>query len=333
MKLEKKEISEILNNWNLGKLISFEKTAKGVVNHNWICKTSKGKYILRGVVFHKKLSYINFELGYLNYLKKKGFGYKIPAPIKTKEGKFLIKYGKNYIWVYEFIEGRIIKKFEKPHLKEIAKMMAKYHYLIEKSKLNNGKGKGNPYVKNILLKELGNYKSKILRKNKRDIKDRIFLKEFSKVSPLLQTIKTEEYAKLPRYPLHRDINPENTIWNKGRLIGVIDFENVSEINEPLIKDVVGMLQYSCRDRKYKHKLDLKLIKFFLEEYKKHHSLGDKEIGFIPDIITAGAIEDFAYQYWMWLNDPKRAKLYRLKLYSQVAQWSNKNKNWILEKLS
>lgn len=85
-------------------------------------------------------------------------------------------------------------------------------------------------------------------------------------------------------------------------------------------------------QKQKHRLDLKLAKFFLKEYKKYRQSSDEEIGFLPDIIIAGSIEDFGYAYWMLVNDPKRAKLYRLKLYSKIAQWCHKNKQEILEKL-
>ena len=330
MKLNKNQIENILNNWNLGKLKTFKKAIKGVVNHNWIIKTTKGKFILRGVVFHKKLKDLKFELKYTDYLKRKKFPYKVPSPITNKKGKFLFKFGKNYFWIYNYIKGRDIKRFNKRHLNEIAKMMGKYHHLIEKSKLNNGRGKGNPFVKNIILKELNGYKSMILKKRKIDKKDKVFLNELLKVYPLLKGIKTKEYSKLKRYPIHRDINPENTIWNKGKLIGVIDFETASEINEPLVKNLVVMIQYSCRIGK--NKIDLNLFNYFIKKYKKHHSLSNKEIKFIPDIITAGAIEDFTYQYWMFMNDPTRVKLYRLNLYSKMAQWSNKNKEKIIKRL-
>jgi Ser/Thr protein kinase RdoA (MazF antagonist) len=47
MKLTKPQVEKILKNWNVGKLISYKKAEKGVVNHNWIVNTTKGKYILR----------------------------------------------------------------------------------------------------------------------------------------------------------------------------------------------------------------------------------------------------------------------------------------------
>jgi hypothetical protein len=51
-----------------------------------------------------------------------------------------------------------------------------------------------------------------------------------------------------------------------------------------------------------------------------------------DVITAGFIEDFSYAYWMLVNDPKRARVYRLKLYSKVAQWNNRNRDKISDQL-
>jgi hypothetical protein len=70
----------------------------------------------------------------------------------------------------------------------------------------------------------------------------------------------------------------------------------------------------------------------LGEYRKHHKLSDDEVRFIPDVIAAGSIEDFSYAYWMLVNGPKRARLYRLRLYSKVAQWNNRNRDKISDQL-
>jgi len=329
--MDKEKIKKIISNWRIGELIRYQQAKKGVVNINYILKTNKGKYILRELGKNKKLKELKFELKYLIYLKHKNFPYKIPAPIKNKKGNSFTKRGNSIFWVYEFIEGRDIKRFGCSELKECAKMMALYHKLIEKSNLDNRNSYSN-FAQEEILEEIKYFQRKIENppKNK---KDRIFLEESSKLIPLLNRLNIRKYSKLKKYPLHRDINPENTLWKNKKLIGIIDFENVGEINDTLIKDITGMLQYSCRDKKYKYKLNLKLAHFFLQEYKRYHPLSPEEISFIPDIIVAGAIEDFCYAYWMLINDPKRAKLYRLKLYSKVAQWCNQNKKEIVNRLT
>lgn len=328
--MEKQKLKELLSLWNLGEALSYKKAKKGVVNLNWIVKTTKGKYILRELGKNKKLKELNFELEYLGYLSNKRFPYKIPAPIKNKKGNFFIQRNNSIFWVYEFIEGRDIKRFGYPELRECARMMAIYHKLIEKSHLDN-KTSYSDFARKEILEEVNSFLEKIGHHPK-DEKKKIFLEESNKLIPLLNRLNVKGYSKLKKYPLHRDINPENTLWKNKKLVGVIDFENVGEIKDTLMKDITGMLQYSCRDKKHKYKLDLKLVKFFLKEYKKYHPLSKTEISFLPEIIIAGAVEDFSYSYWMLLNDPERAKLYRLKLYSKVAQWHSKNREEILKEI-
>jgi homoserine kinase type II len=330
--LNRTEIKTLLENWDIGELVSYRRAEKGVVNINWIVKTTQGKYVLRRVVHFTTVKDLEFELDYLTYLKEQGFPYRIPAPIRTKNEKNFLKFKNSYFWLYEYIEGRGIKRFGYSELRECARMMATYHRIIEISGLDNKKGNGEVFNRKPVLEELEKFRAQILAKEKQDSNDRIFLKESSILIPLLKSLDGREYSKLPRYPIHRDINPENTLWKNKKLIGLIDFENIGTMNDTMIKDISVMLQYSCRDKKQKHKLDLKLARFFLKEYKKHRQLSDREIEFLPYIITAGSIEDFSYAYWMLVNDPKRARLYRLKLYSQTAQWYQKNKQEIVKKL-
>ncbi|MBT3866274.1 phosphotransferase [Candidatus Woesearchaeota archaeon] len=324
------KLKELVNLWDVGELLSFKKVKKGVVNTNWIIKTSSGKYILRKLGSNKKPSELSFEFKYLDYLNNKKFPYRVPLPIKNKKGKLVVNKGGSYFWIYEFIDGRDIIRFNYPELKECAKMMASYHKLIEKSGLNNNVSCSD-FAKEEILEEIKSFR-KDIGGSPKDKKEKIFLEESEKLIKLFEGLDVKGYSKLKKYPLHRDINPENTLWVKKKLVGLIDFENVGEIKDALIKDIAGMLQYSCRDRKNKYKLDLKLVKFFLKEYKKYHPLSKNEISFIPSLIIAGAIEDFSYSYWMLLNDPERAKLYRLKLYSKVAQWHNEHKAEMLEKI-
>jgi Ser/Thr protein kinase RdoA (MazF antagonist) len=269
----------------------------------------------------------------LTYLREHGFPYKIPAPIRAKNGEFIPRFEGSRFWVYEYIDGTHLRGFGYPELRECAKMMAIYHKMVESSGLGNKKGGEEVFNRESVLVELEGFRAQILKREKRDRKGRIFLKESSILIPLMRSLDGQEYSKLPTYPVHGDINPENTLWKNKKLVGLIDFENVGTMNDTLIKDISIVLQYSCRDRKRKHKLDLKLANFFLREYGKHHQLSDKNIGFIPDVATAGSIEDFGYAYWMLVNDPKRAKLYRLKLCSRIAQWYHKNKKEIIEKLT
>jgi homoserine kinase type II len=331
--MDRKSIETILENWDVGNLVSFKQAMKGVVNVNWIVKTKKGKYVLRMVAPSTEATALQFEMNYLTFLKDHGFPCGIPTPTRIRSGEFIATFEGRRFWMYGYIEGGNIKRFGRAELEQIAKVMAIYHSIIESSGLDNHRGCDEVFKEKSVTREMEQFASQILKKHKPDRKDKIFLKESSTLIPLMRSLDTREYSKLPRFPLHRDINPENTLWKKGKLVGLIDFENTGIMNDAFVKDISVMLQYSCRNRKQRYKTDLELASYFLEEYKKHRVLSDEEIAFIPDIITAGAIEDFSYAYWMFINDPKRAKLYRLHLYSQVAQWHHRNKTEIVGELT
>jgi len=208
--MDKREIKTLLENWDIGKLISCRQAEKGVVNINWIVKTVQGKYVLRKIVHFTKIENSKFELNYLTYLKEHKFPYRIPAPIRTKNGKNFLKFKCSYFWIYEYIEGRDIKRFGYSELRECARMMATYHKIVASSGLDNKKG-SEVFNRKSVLKELQKFRTQILEKGKLKRKDRIFLKESSILIPLMKSLDGREYSKLPKYPLHRDINPENIL--------------------------------------------------------------------------------------------------------------------------
>ena len=313
-----------LLNWKIGNLLTVKKTETGVVNQNWLVGTTRGQYILRRVAFETSHE-LRFELNYLRYLRAHCFPYEIPSPVSTFTKQPFVRTNDSISWLYRRIEGDFKTKLEKKEILQVAKMMAIYHSLVEKSQLDNGKGKGDFFNKKPILNELRKFQAELSRKTVLNTADRIFLKETAELLPLLERLRIEGKvsSRLKRYPLHRDITPDNLVWRNGKLVGLIDFENVGRSNEPLIRDISVFFQHGCRENS--DNLNLDLVRHFLHEYRKYHSLAEAEIKLIPSLIVSGFIEDFSYAYWMIRSDPKRAKLYRLRLYSRLAQSIGKRK--------
>src|SRR3989344_6472456 len=109
MKLSKKETAKLIKNWNIGNLISYKKSEKGESNHNWIIKSTEGKFILRRAPNFSKIKDLKSELLYLNKLKQSNFPYSVPEPLKISNGNNLIKYKKGNWWLYKYIEGKIVE--------------------------------------------------------------------------------------------------------------------------------------------------------------------------------------------------------------------------------
>ncbi len=254
----------------------------------------------------------------------------MPSAVPTREGKLFIKVRGRYCWLYRFIEGTAVERLNDSHFEELARMMGIYHLLVERSGLDNRKPTVDLFGRALILKEIEGYRSELLKKPRLNRRDATFMEESAKLIPVLRSMDESRYSKLQRYPIHRDIIPENLIWKKNKLIGLIDFGHVSGTNEPTVKDIAVTLQFTCKDKKLQHQLDLKLVKRFLRSYEKWHSVPDEEVELIPDLIASGFIEDFVWAYWMLKNDPERASPYGLKLCSTAAQWSYSNREKIAQ---
>jgi Ser/Thr protein kinase RdoA (MazF antagonist) len=284
---------------------------------------------------HKTPRDLKFELEYLDYLKHAGFPYSIPSAIATKKDGLFETVQGHYYWLYKFLEGIVVERFNQSRLAQLAQMMARYHILIEGSNLRNGKPASDPYGRTATLKEIEEYRKEILRENKANRTEKRFLEESARLTPILRSLDDDPQSNLGLYPLHRDLISENLIWKQGKLAGVIDFEHVSQTNDPVVTDIAVTMQYWCRDNRVRHQLDLESARRFLQQYRKSHPLSDEEVGLIPDLITAGFIGDFSFAFWMTRNDPKRAKQseeegYGLTLGSRAAQWSHSNRERIAE---
>jgi len=305
------------------------------VNRNFILTTNAGKYVLRQVLSHshyRRSSDLEFELSYLNYLRKAGFPYAVPSAIPTRTRKLFAKLRQRYFWLYKFIEGRVIEKLNESHFAQLTRMMGTYHQLIEKSRLDNEEPSLDLYGRHSTLKEIESYGLEILRKHRKTREDITFMEESARLIPLLHSLDEGPYSNLKRYPIHRDIIPENLIWQGPKLVGLLDFEHVSGTNEPTVKDIAVTLQSVCRDKKVKHRLDLKLATRFLQHYRKWHSLSKREVQLIPNLLVSGFIEDFAWTYWMLRNDPERATPDALKLCSRAALRSYEDREEITQAL-
>lgn len=331
MRLTKKEVQKLLKNWKINALISYKKTREGIVNHNWIIKTPKEKYILRGTSKDRKENELLFELHFLTQLKKQKFPYKIPYPIKTAQNKFFIQYKNRYFWLYNFIEGKTSVKSDISKIKQVAKMISKLHKSSNRIKILHKKKWPEPFQTKWLIKEMTKTKKYILNKKKKDKKDAYYLKNTDKIIKILLRLPKEStYKKFKKIPVHCDINGENIVINKNKVTGLIDFDN-ARLDTP-IRDITIFLQYECRQTNVKHKLDFKKVKTFLKEYTP--KLTKKEIELIPQIAISEFADAFWWSYYILENDPKRKLNFNsMKKAHKSIIWYNNNQKEIINQTS
>jgi Ser/Thr protein kinase RdoA (MazF antagonist) len=297
---------------------------EGVVNQSWLVEAGKDKYVLRRAADFRSVEEIRFEQRYLDHLKARGFPYEVPHPIATKRGTTLLNLCRDRLWLYKYIEGKTLKQLRRTDVVQVANMMAELHDLIVSSALDSGRGATEPFNRGPVLSEIRRFRSDLLGSGRLLREDRTFLSESQLLIPILEALKSSEYSTLEAYHLHRDITPENLIWDGTKLVGLIDFDNVGSYREPLVKDLAVFLQHSCRAAE-RDAIDLPLAGALLRAYEKRRPLSGAEVAVLPDLMASGFIEDFAYAYWMLKNDRARAKGYRLGLYAKLARWCRDNR--------
>lgn len=259
MKLSKEEIEKIANLYNLGKIKEYKLIERGLVNYNFNLITNKGKYIIRVL---NKPSDKQKEFQVLYYLHKTKFPYQTPLPIKNKKGKEITIINKKNLWIYKKIKGNHIKEFKENHLRQIAKALALYH-----KSLKDIEGKTYPWFEDIssTLKQF----KEIKKKRQTNSSGKLMKENIDWLISLTKPIIKLNFHKNMLY-CHNDINRGNLLWKKGKLIGILDFDNIDY--RPRIFDVSTAIMNLNHS-----KINKKLEKTFLKEYQKHNPLTKEEI--------------------------------------------------------
>jgi len=292
IKLSRDQVNKILQVYDLGSLKEIKQIRGGYVNYNFDLKTTAGNFIIQiiGDVFNnwkrKKLG-IQFKL--LMFLKNQRFPYEIPCPLKNKYGKFLLKFNSYHLWIYRKIEGKVIKKYNLSHFKEVAKALAIYHKFVKDFNYSN-----KDFFDCEWLLEKYFEMRKIRAKNKLD---KLMLKNIDFFESILLKINEIDFTKSKLILTHSDFSNENILFKDNNLVGIIDFDNLELA--PIGKDIAIAIKRSNYLGKGFNKRKQNI---FLREYQKYFSLSaiDKKL-IIPLLIK----DNCSLFWWFYSGIRKR----------------------------
>lgn len=255
-KVSKLELEDhILKNFDLGKVISYRKLKKGLANCLFNIKTTKGNFALKIAIRHNS-NKINYEIDFLNSIK----GLPTPKLLKTKHNKYFFDYKGHRTLVYPFLLGKEINKFTNKMLFEVGEFLGKLHLQT--------KGFQSSIKRTDFYNISSNRLSRIVResrhqKNLKIEKAVLYLKE--------NTLKYKLPPSLPNGAMHIDLKPENTLFDKGKLTGVVDFDN--SYNGPLVFDLADTLAWFCSK---KGEFNINQAKIIYEGYISVRKLSKQE---------------------------------------------------------
>ena len=132
-KINRNDVSLISKKFKLKDKIKFYGIKQGIENTNYLLKILKKKYIL--TIFEKRVK--KKDLPFFMKLMDKLYYNKIkcPKPLKTKDGKYLIKIKKKQACIVTFVDGKDKKILNVKNCYEAGKNIAKLHLVSKKIKL------------------------------------------------------------------------------------------------------------------------------------------------------------------------------------------------------
>jgi len=148
-KINHTEIQIIEKKFNIGKILSFSGIKKGIENTNYLIKTKTGKYIL--TIFEKRVDkrdlpfFMNLMYG-LSKLK-----IKCPEPVKSTNGKYLIKLKNKNACIVSFLDGKDKKTLSPKDCYIVGKNIAKLHNASKKLSLYRKNALAVPKLNKLLF--------------------------------------------------------------------------------------------------------------------------------------------------------------------------------------
>ncbi len=197
-KVNNKDILNIENQFNLGKIIKFKGIKKGIENTNYLLNIKNKKYIL--TIFEKRVNSrdLPFFMNLMSSLSK--FKVKCPNPVKSKKGKFVFKIRNKNACIVSFLDGNDKKELSYNDCYMVGRNIAKLHMASKKIKLYRKNSLSISSWPNLLSK-IGIKINKLSKNLKKLMKDE------------LSEIKEKWPKNLPSGIIHSDLFVDNIIFH------------------------------------------------------------------------------------------------------------------------
>ena len=207
-KFNKKNIEEILSNYNLGKLDFFKGIEEGIENTNYLLSVNKAKFILTIYEKRVKSQDLPFFSQLMTSLNKANF--KCPVPIINNQNESLTNYKGKNLMIVSFLEGKAKQNLSPTNCKSIGIEVAKMHNI----------------TKNFKLKRENDLSVKSWRSLFYSIKDKCsdIHKDLPKlIEENLNDVEKNWPNDLPRGIIHADLFHDNIFFIDDKFSGIIDF--------------------------------------------------------------------------------------------------------------
>ena len=289
-KINKTEIQIIENKFDIGRVLSFSGIKKGIENTNYIIKTKSKKYIL--TIFEKRVNSkdLPFFMKLMYGLSK--LKIKCPEPVKSIDGKYLIKLKNKNACIVSFLNGKDKKNLSPKDCYIVGKNIAKLHNASKKLNLYRKNALAIPMLSNLLAsisKKINNVQRNILSEMRQEFS---YLRKFWP-------------KKLNTGIIHCDLFIDNIFFFKNKYFGFIDF--YFSANDFLAYELSICINALCFNKKgRKYILNKNKSTNLIKGYESIRKLNSSEKKYFNILCRGSALRYLLTRSYDYLNTPKDA---------------------------
>ncbi len=279
------DASKIINNYDLGKLITLTPIEHGNVQTNYKCICEKSYAVLR-IYENREYNSILFETDILKQTSDNGF--KCPMPYTKNSGEIIGEInGKNYV-LYEFIEGEHIENPSDIQKTELIETVAKFNIATKNIRSKYEKYRMNYDVD--FCREFATVRA-------REINDE---NAYKKLSWYLRELENLELPKeMAKSICHGDFHFTNLLYKNSKFNGLIDFDDANYtyacfdlvcLLDPFGKNGFDWHNYESFSE-HDEVFDFSKAKRVLEKYLKINPFKEVDLEHIFDVLALSVLID------------------------------------------
>ncbi len=285
-------ISKICAEYGIGESVNLEKALEGVLNHNYIIETSKGKYFIKSVREKKKkhLQYIYNVEAFMGSM-----GISAVIMLKTQDGKIFIELDGEVYTLYKYIESDRSHVYSLEEYKNMGALLAKIHEAGAQAPEIFSEKQMKVLSRTLAMERYEKWKGELLAKPELTDPEQLFLKYIN--------LKLEWVPKFPHIEecpnptlIHGDFHAGNLLMDKEtrQIVGVCDWEQA--LMAPRGYEVARSIMYICFYDNFKVETALETSKAFLSGYNSVLPISAEELkkGFdmrVDRLLTGSWLEE------------------------------------------
>jgi homoserine kinase type II len=264
--LSTKEVSKLLDEYNIGSLISYKGISDGITNTNYFLNTSKGEYVItifEDITEAKAKKYLKL----MNFFSNNGLC--SPGIMLTKIGEVICTFKSKPCSIMERLTGKTITKTNLTLCKSIGNIVGNFHLVSKnyKNKINNSRD------------------IKWVKESMKRVKPHISKDQYKLLSHSSKLFEKVFEMDLPKGVIHSDLFRDNVLAENNKVTGLIDY--YYSFNGPLIYELAVIINDWCTNKD--GTINATKYNGFLKSYNNVRRLTSEEKKYINKAMVAAGL--------------------------------------------